>query len=168
LVGKKHFAFLNGFSGYNQIQIAPKDQEKTMFTCLWGTFSYHVLPFRLCNAPTTFKRVVIGIFSDLIHECVEIYMDDFMKYGDKFDEALENLEKTLIRCKEPNVSLSNEKYLIMLTNDIILGHHISAKGIQVDPAKVKVILNFPTPTSQKKVQSFLGYYASYYHRFIEN
>jgi hypothetical protein len=68
---------------------------------------------------------------------VEIYMDDFMTYGDEFDEALENLEKTLIRCKESNVSLSNEKFLMMLTDGIVLGHHISAKGIQVDPTKVQ-------------------------------
>jgi hypothetical protein len=72
LAGKKYFSFLDGFSGYNQIQIMPEDQDKTMFTCPWGTFSYHVLPFRLCNAPATFQRVVIGIFSDLIHDCVEI------------------------------------------------------------------------------------------------
>jgi hypothetical protein len=120
-----------------------------MFTYPWGTFSYRVLPFGLCNTPTTFQRYVIGIFSDLIHECVEIYMDDFTTYGDEFDEALEKLEKTLIRCKESNVSLRNEKCAMMLIYGIILGHHISSKGIQVDPTKVKVILNFPTPTSQK-------------------
>jgi hypothetical protein len=55
LAGKKYFSFLNGFSGYNQIQITPEDQEKTTFTCPWGTFTYRVLPFGLCNAPTTFQ-----------------------------------------------------------------------------------------------------------------
>jgi hypothetical protein len=51
LSGKQYFSFLDGFSGYNQIQIAPEDQEKTTFTCPWGTFSYRVFPFGLCNAP---------------------------------------------------------------------------------------------------------------------
>jgi hypothetical protein len=74
---------------------------------------------------------------------VEIYMDDFVTYGDEFDEALTNLEKTLIRCKESNVSLSNENCSMMLTNGIILGHRSSTKGIQVDPENVKVIFNFP-------------------------
>jgi hypothetical protein len=60
-------------------------------------------------------------------------MDDFMTYGDEFEEALENLEKTLIMCKESNISLNNEKFLMMLTNGIVLSHHISTKGIQVDP-----------------------------------
>jgi len=54
LAGKKFFSFLDGFSGYNQIHIAPEDQDKTTFTCPWGTFAYRVLPFGLCNAPTTF------------------------------------------------------------------------------------------------------------------
>jgi hypothetical protein len=63
-------------------------------------------------------------------------MDDFTTYGDKFDKALANLEKTLIRCKESNVSLSNEKCFMMLINGIVLGHRISSKGIQVDPTKV--------------------------------
>jgi hypothetical protein len=73
-------------------------------------------------------------------------MDDFTTYGDKFDEALANLENRLIRCMESNVSLSNEKCFMMATNGIVLGHRISEKGIRVDPKKIKVILNFLTPT----------------------
>jgi len=129
LAGKKYLSFLNGFSGYNKIHIAPKDQYKTKFTYPWGTFSYHVLPFGFCNAPTTFQRDVIGKFSNLIQDCVEIYMDDFTTYGDEFDEALENIEKTFIRCKESNVSLGIEKCSMMLIDGIILGHHTLAKGI---------------------------------------
>jgi hypothetical protein len=109
LSGKKYFSFLDGFSGYNQIQIALEDQENTIFTYHWGTYAYRVLPFRLCNAPTTFQRVVLAIFSDLTNDCVEVYMDDFTVHGQDFQEALTNLEKVLIRCKETNLSLSNEK-----------------------------------------------------------
>jgi len=67
---------------------------------------------------------------------VEIYMNDFTTYGDEFDEALKNPEKTFIRCKESNVALNNEKCLMMLTDGIVLGHCISVKSIQVDPTKV--------------------------------
>jgi hypothetical protein len=108
LAGKKFFSFLDGFSGYNQIKIAPEDQDKTTFTCPWGTYAYNVLPFGLCNAPATFQRAVLAIFSDLVHECVEVYMDDFSVHGDSFERSLENLEKVLIRCIETNLSLSNE------------------------------------------------------------
>ena len=80
LTGKKYFSFLDGFNGYNQIQIAPQDQDKTTFTNPSGTFAYKVLPFGLCNALATFQRVVIGIFSDMVNECMEIFMDDFTPY----------------------------------------------------------------------------------------
>ncbi len=106
---KKYFSFLDGYSGYNQIQIAPEDQEKTTFTCPWGTYAYKVLPFGLCNAPATFQRVVLGIFADLIHDCVEVYMNDFTMYGNTFEEDLNNLDKVLIQCQETNLSLSHEK-----------------------------------------------------------
>jgi hypothetical protein len=98
LAGKRYFSFLDGFSGYNQIQIAPKDQDRTTFTCSWGTYAYRVLAFGLCNAPIALQRVVLGIFSDLTHDFVEVFMDDFSVYEDTFKEALDNLEKVLIRC----------------------------------------------------------------------
>jgi len=167
LAGKKYFSFLDGFSGYNQIQVAPEDQDKTTFTCPWGTFAYRVLPFGLCNAPATFQRAVLGIFSDLIHDCVEVYMDDFTVYGNSFEEALENLEKVLIRCKGTNLSLSHEKCFMMFTEGIVLGHHISGDGIKVDRSKVEVISKLPIPNCQKDVRSFLGF-TGYYRRFIEN
>ena len=70
-----------------------------MFTCPWGTYAYRVLPFGLCNACATFYRAVLGIFFDLINECVEVYMDDFTVYGDTFEEAIENLENNLLHVK---------------------------------------------------------------------
>jgi hypothetical protein len=158
LAGKKYFSFLDGFSGYNQINIALEDQDKTTFTCPWGTYAYKVLPFGLCNAPATFQRAVLAIFADLVHECVEVYMDDFSVHGDSFDKSLKNLEKVLIRCIETNLSLSNEKCFMMLTEGVVLGHHISSPGITVDPTKIQIIVNLPKP---KDVRRFLGY-AGYY------
>jgi hypothetical protein len=94
-------------------------------------------------------------------------MDDFSVHGDSFDKSLKILEKVLIRCIETNLSLSNEKCFMMLTEGVALGHHISSSGITVDPAKIQIIVNLPEPISQKDVISFLGY-AGYYRRFIEN
>ncbi len=115
LAGKKFFSFLDGFSRYNQIQISPEDQDKTTFTCPWGTFSYWVLPFGLCNAPATFQRAVLSIFVELVHDSVEIYMDDFTPYGSNFQEALTNLEKVLTKCTEMNLSLSPKKCEFLMT-----------------------------------------------------
>ena len=66
LAGHTYYCFLDGYSGYNQIPIAPKDQEKTTFTCLFGTFAYCCMPFGLCNALGTFKRCMINIFLDMV------------------------------------------------------------------------------------------------------
>jgi len=99
LARKKYFSFLDGFSGYNQIKLALEDQDKTTFTCPWGTCAYKVLSIRLCNAPATFQRAIVGIFTDLIHDCVEVYMDDFTMYGDNFEEAIKILEKKLLDAK---------------------------------------------------------------------
>lgn len=109
------------------------------FTYPWGTFSYQVLPFGLCNAPATFQRAILTIFVELVNECVEVYMDDFIIYGSTFDEALQNLDKVLKRCEDHHLSLSHEKCLIMVEQGIVLGHHISAEGIKVDPRKIEVI-----------------------------
>eukprot|EP00253_Pinus_taeda_P035473 PITA_35473 len=161
LAGNNFFSFLDGFSGYNQIRIATEDQDKTKFTCPWGTYAYNVLPFGLCNVPATFQKAVLAIFADIIHECVEVYMDDFTVYGNTYDDCLNNLEKFLKRCIETNLSLINEKCYMMLTEGIVLGHHISTSGIKVDPVKIQVLVNLMPPTTQKEVRSFLGY-AGYY------
>ena len=68
---------LDGYSGYNQIEIALEDQEKTTFTCPFSTFAYQRMPFGLCNAPATFQRCMLSIFSDMVERFLEIFMDDF-------------------------------------------------------------------------------------------
>ncbi|MBN8157071.1 RNA-directed DNA polymerase, partial [Vibrio vulnificus] len=77
--------------GYNQICIAPEDQENTTFTCPYGTFAYRRMPFGLCNALATFQRCMMAIFSDMIEDIIEIFMDDFSIFGDIFASYLANL-----------------------------------------------------------------------------
>ena len=98
LVGHPHYCFLDGYYGYNQIAIAPKDQEKTTFTCPYGTFAFRRLSFGLCNAPASFQICMMSMFSDLVEEAMEIFMDDFLVYGSNFEKCLENLETILQRC----------------------------------------------------------------------
>ncbi|XP_019267350.1 PREDICTED: uncharacterized protein LOC109244673 [Nicotiana attenuata] len=77
LVGRSHFCFLDGYSGYNQISIAPEDREKTLFTCPYGIYTFRRMLFGLCNAPTTFQRCMTAIFTDMVEEIMEVFMDDF-------------------------------------------------------------------------------------------
>ena len=93
-----HYCFLDGYSGYNQIVIAPEDQEKTTFTCPYGTFAFRRMPFGLCNALATFQRCMTSMFSELAKEVMEIFMDDFTIYGSSFEHCLQNLGTVLHKC----------------------------------------------------------------------
>ncbi|XP_057481142.1 uncharacterized protein LOC130768164 [Actinidia eriantha] len=122
------YCFLDGYSGYNQIEIALEDQEKTTFTCPFGTFAYRRMPFGLCNAPGTFQRCMMGIFSDLVEKVVEVFMDDFSVFGDSFESCLHHLELVLQRCKEKDHSAL--KYLMTKQDAkprLACGGHFSAK-----------------------------------------
>jgi hypothetical protein len=106
------YCFLNGYSGYNQIEIALEDQEKTIFTCPFGTFAYRMMPFGLCNALATFQRCMLSIFSDMVEHFLEIFMDDFFVFGDSFDDCLTNLKKVLNKCEEKNLVLNWENVIL--------------------------------------------------------
>ena len=148
LVGHEYYCFLDGYSRYNQIAIASKDQEKTIFTCPYGTFAFRRMPFGLCNAPSTFQWCMTAIFSDMVEKKIEVFMDDFLVLGSSFDSCLENLRSVLIRCEETNLVLNWEKFHFMVQEGIVLGHRISARGIEVDRAKIEAIEKKPPPSSE--------------------
>nr|GFC13725.1 reverse transcriptase domain-containing protein [Tanacetum cinerariifolium] len=141
LAGNEYYCFLDGFSGYFQIPIDPKDQEKTTFTCPNGTFAYKRIPFGLCNAPGTFHPCMMAIFHDMI--------------------------KKRWRCEDTKLALNWEKSHFMVKEGIVLGHKISKKGIEVDKVKTEVISKLPHPTTVKGIRSFLGH-ARFYRRFIKD
>ena len=167
LVGHPHFCFLYGYSGYNQIAIAPEDQEKTTFTCPYGTFAFRRMPFGLCNAPATFQRCMMSMFSNLVEEVMEIFIDDFTVYGSSFEHCLNNLETVLQRCKDKQLAFNWEKCHFMVTEGIVLGHKISTTGLELDQSKVSIIKTLAPPTTVKGIRSFLGH-AGFYRRCIKD
>ncbi|GJR33190.1 reverse transcriptase domain-containing protein [Tanacetum coccineum] len=126
LAGNEYYCFLDGFSGYFQIPIDPLDQEKTTFTCPYGTFAYRRMPFGLCNAPGTFQRLIL------------------------FSSCLSHLDKMHQGCEDTNLVLNWEKCHFMVKECIVLSHKISKSGIEVDKAKVDVIAKLPHPTTVKE------------------
>nr|GEV41614.1 reverse transcriptase domain-containing protein [Tanacetum cinerariifolium] len=134
LAGNQYYCFLDGFSGYFQIPIDSKDQEKTTFTCPYGMFAYQCMPFGLCNAPGTFQRCMMAIFHDTIEKTIEVFMDDFSVFGNSFQSCLSHLEMMLKRCEDTNLCLNWEKSHFMVKEGIVLGHKISKQGIEVDKA----------------------------------
>ena len=151
-----YYYFLDGYSGYNQIVVDPRDQEKTLFTCPYGVFAYRRMPFGLCNAPATFQRCMLSIFSDMIEKFIEVFMDDFSVFGDSFPSCLQHLALVLKRCQETDLVLNWEKCHFMVTGGIVLGHKVSNQGIEVDRAKVELIEKLPPPSDVRAIRSFLG------------
>nr|GFB17077.1 reverse transcriptase domain-containing protein [Tanacetum cinerariifolium] len=121
LAGNEYYCFLDGFSGYFQIPIDPRDQEKTMFTCPYGTFAYRRMPFVLCNAPSMFQRCMLAIFHDMVEKTMEVFMDDFSVFGNSFENCLCRLDKMLQRIEVDRAKV-----------DVIakLPHPTTVKGIQ--------------------------------------
>ena len=134
-----HFCFLDGYSSLSQIPVLAKDQSKTTFTCPFGTFAYRCMPCGLCNAPATFQRCMMAIFSDFCEKICEVFMDDFSVYGSSFDDCLSNLDRVLQGCEDTSLVLDLEKCHFMVNEGIVLGHKISKRGIEVDKAKVDAI-----------------------------
>ena len=87
LASHEFYCFLDGYSSYNQIVIVPEDQEKTTFTCLYGTFSFRRMAFELCNAPSTFQRCIMTIFFYMVERSIEIFMNDFSVVGASFNDC---------------------------------------------------------------------------------
>nr|GEX27588.1 reverse transcriptase domain-containing protein [Tanacetum cinerariifolium] len=123
----EYYYFLDGFSGYFQIPIDPKDQEKTTFMCPYGT------------------------------KTMEDFMVDFSVFGNSFETCLSHLEKMLKQCEDTNLCINWEKSHFMVKEGIVLGHKISMNGIEVDKAKVDVIAKLPHPTTVKVIHTFLGH-----------
>ncbi|GJV93446.1 reverse transcriptase domain-containing protein [Tanacetum coccineum] len=154
LARNEYYCFLDGFSGYFQIPINLQDQEKTTFTCPYGTFAYRGMPFGLCNASGTFQRCMMAIFHDMIEETIEVFMDDFSVFGGFFSSCLFHLDKMLKHCEDTNLVLNWEKCHFMVKEGIVLRHKISKSKIKVDRAKVDVIAKLPHPTFVKGVRTF--------------
>ena len=151
LVNHSFFCFLDGYSGYHQILIHPDDQSKTTFTCPYGMYAYRRMSFGLCIAPASFQRCMMSIFSDMIEEIMEGFMDEFSVYGKTFDNCLENSDKVLQRCEQKHLVLHWEKFHFMVREGIVLGHLVSERDIEVDKAKIDVIEQLPPPVNVKGI-----------------
>ncbi|WJZ90965.1 hypothetical protein VitviT2T_010079 [Vitis vinifera] len=130
MAGHSMLSFMDGFSRYSQILMALEDMEKMSFITEWGTYCYRVMPFRLKNAGTTYQRVATTLFHDMIHRDVEVYVDDMIVKSRDISDHLLALERFFER--------------------------ISERGIEVDPDKIKAILDMPAPRIEREVRGFLG------------
>ena len=158
-------SFMDGFFGYNQILMAPEDMEKTSFITKWGTYCYRVMPFRLKNAGATYQIAATTLFHDMMHRYVEVYVDDMIvKFRDKA-EHLAALQRFFKRIRQFRLRLNPKKCTFGVSSRKLLGHIVSQRGIEVDPEKIRAILDMPAPRTVREIRGFLGK-LQYISRFI--
>jgi hypothetical protein len=155
---------MDGFSGYNQIQIHPVDQYKTAFITPWGTFSYRVMPFGLKNAGATFQRAMTYIFHDLA-AIILAYLDNLTARSKKRTQHLDDLRIIFPWCRQYNICLNPLKCVFFVTAGRLLGFIVSQSGITVDPLKVQAITEIPPPRNLRQLQSLQGK-ANFLRRFV--
>ena len=163
--GHEMFSFMDGFSGYNQIKMAPEDAKMTAFRTPFGTFHYVVMPFGLKNAGATYQCAMTLIFHDMMHECIEDYVDDIVVKSKEAASHIVDLRRVFERCRKYKLRMNPLKCAFGVMSGKFLGFVVHRKGIDVDPAKVKAIREMAPPANQKQLKSLLGK-VSYIRRFI--
>ncbi len=163
----RFFTTLDLAAGYWQVNMNPEDREKTAFTTPRGQFHFKVLPFGLCNAPSTFQRLMDRVLRGLQNKICLVYLDDIIIYSGTFEEHLIHLREVFERLRETNLKLKPKKCFICRRRVRYLGHIITKFGIEPDPDNVSKIMEFKEPHDLEGMRSFLGL-TGYYRKFIRS
>uniref|UniRef100_A0A2N9HSM7 Uncharacterized protein n=1 Tax=Fagus sylvatica TaxID=28930 RepID=A0A2N9HSM7_FAGSY len=163
--GHAMFSFMDGFSGYNQIFMSPKDAEKTAFRTPIGNFYYTVMPFGLKNAGATYQRTMTAMFHDMMHREIEDYVDDIVVKSKTRGDHFGILKKVFERCRLYKLKMNPLKCAFGVSAGKFLGFLVHQRGIDVDPARASAIATMKPPTTHKELKSFLSK-LSYIRRFI--
>lgn len=166
LTGARWFSTMDLASGYNQVPMAVRDQPKTAFCTPFGLFEYNRMPFGLCNAPSTFQRLMQRLFGDQQGQSLLLYLDDIVVFSSSVAQHLMRLEVVLSRLEREGLKARLEKCSFFQKAVKYLGHVISSEGVSTDPSKVEVVSQWRQPETVGELRSFLGF-ASYYRRFVE-
>jgi len=167
LTGARWFSTMDLASGYNQVPVANVDRPKTAFCMPFGLFEWNRMPFALCNAPSTFQRLMQRIFGDQQCQSLLLYLDDIVVFSATIEQHLERLEVVLGRLQHENLKVKLSKCAFFRPEVHYLGHVISKEGVSTDPNKVAAVANWQPPKTISELLSFLGF-ASYYRRFMED
>jgi hypothetical protein len=168
LKGAKYFTAMDVRQGYNNIRIADGHQWKAAFKTNRGLFEPMVMFFGLCNSPATFQTTMNELFKELIDKGVVIvYLDDILIFTKTIEEHQEIVKQVLKILKDNNLYLKPEKCKFEQTKIKYLGTIISEGHVEMDPVKIKGIMNWPTPGKVKEIQAFLGF-CNFYQRFIKD
>ena len=167
-LGKCHYlTTLDLASGYHQVEMDPRDIEKTAFSTEQGHFEFKRMPFGSKNAPATFQRLMDNVLKGLLEDTCFVYLDDIIIYSTSLEEHIQKLQKVFQRLEQANFKIKIDKYSFLQKEIKYLGHIITENGVKPNPEKINAILNYPIPKTQKQIKAFLGL-VGYYRKFIRN
>ncbi|KAG7599008.1 Reverse transcriptase domain [Arabidopsis suecica] len=163
--GNELLTFMDAFSGYNQIMMDPKDQEKTSFITDRGTYCYKVMPFGLKNAGATYQRLVNKMFHEHLGKTMEVYIDDMLVKSLKKEDHIKHLEECFEILNQYQMKLNPAKCTFGVPSGEFLGYIVTKRGIEANPNQINAFLNMPSPKNFKEVQRLTGRIAAL-NRFI--
>lgn len=161
----KFFTLLDLAAGYWQVEVKKGDRDKTAFATSRGKFRFKVLPFGLCNAPSTFQRLMDQTLRRLLQNNCLAYLDDIIIYSETFEDHLIHLRQVFERLKKANLKLKQKKCSIRRKQFRYLGRLVSEAGLEPDKDNISKVLQFLEPADKKTLKSFLGM-TGYYRKFI--
>ena len=154
--GYQLLSFMDAFIGYNQIKLDEADQEKTSFIISQGLFCYKVMPFDLKNADATYQRLMNKMFAHQIGINVQVYMNDMLVKSRREDDHLDDLKETFDILCSYNMKLNQSKCVFRVTAGKLLRFMVSQRGIEINPDKIRAILEMAPPRNTKEVQCLNG------------
>ena len=162
----RFYTKLDVISAFNNLRVKQGDEWKTAFTTRYGQFEYMVMPFGLCNAPSTFQSYINKALQDILDDFCTAYLDDVLIYSETLEQHHSHVEMVLERLHKAGLFADIDKSEFDQKEVKYLGMIIGVGGLKMDPAKIKTIVDWSTPKTVKEVLSFLGF-ANFYRRFIE-
>ncbi|KAF7688290.1 hypothetical protein HF521_014296 [Silurus meridionalis] len=166
LHGATIFTKLDLRNAYHLVRIREGDEWKTAFNTPAGHYEYLVMPFGLTNAPAVFQALVNEVLRDMLNTFVFVYLDDILIFSCSMDEHIRQVRQVLERLLKNGLYVKPEKCEFHTSQTSFLGYLLSAGNIRMDPARVQAIRDWPTPTSRRHLQRFLGF-ANFYRRFVK-